>query len=60
MTRRNLKCPTCKGTGVHHFFNPEFDEWVDRNCGECSGAGWLDGSYFNIIDFYGGEDEEQY
>ena len=56
---RNIKCPTCKGTGVHNIFNPEFDEWMERNCGECGGAGWLDGTYFNS-NFDGEEYEEQY
>ena len=57
---RRIKCPTCNSSGVHHWFNPVTDEWIEKNCAECGGGGWLDGSYFNIIDFDGEENEEQY
>ena len=59
MTRLKAKCPICTGSGFETIFDRFIEDWIESDCNECGGAGWLDGTYFDIIDLQHGEQDEE-
>jgi hypothetical protein len=53
------KCPSCNGAEFKRYFNHNIDDWSEIDCKDCCGAGWLDGTYFDILDLEHGEQDEE-